>query len=141
MIGKYFKLLFLKPSILSYLLLASCEKPETELTNYTNKILGKWNYASQITWYNPVGSNIIDKDTTYFPTGTAYLEFKPNSTYFWKDSFGVDSGSYSISGKKLMVQNNYVKDSFEIKELTDNSLSLYQNTTPGSEELWNNFTR
>lgn len=138
----YLKLLLLVTYTLSLLLLASCEKSETDLTNYTNKILGKWNWVSQITWYNPVGSNIIDKDTTYFPTGTVYLEFKANATFFWKDSYGIESGTYSISGNKLIFQNNSnSKSSYDIKELTDNSLSLYVNSTPGSEELWNNFKR
>lgn len=141
MIPNYFKLLFLKPFVLSFLLLASCEKPENDVISNSNKLLGKWNWINQISWYKPSGSNITIKDTTYFPTGTGFLEFKPNATYFWKDSYGVDSGKYSISGNKLIFQNNNAKDSFDIKELTDNSLSLYVNLILDSEELWNNFKR
>lgn len=141
MIPNYFKLLFLKPFVLSFLLLASCEKPENDVISNSNKLLGKWNWINQISWYKAPGSNITDKDTTYFPTGSGYLEFKPNATFFWKDSYGVDSGTYSISGNKVFFQFSYDKDSLDIKELTEKSLSLYVNKNSGREELWNNFTR
>ena len=142
MIGKYCKMLFLRTFILSSLLLASCEKSDTDLTNYTNKILGKWNLVSQISWYKPSGSNITDKDTNYYTMGTAYIEFKANATIVAKDQYGIDSGKYSIVGIKLIVQsNNNSRDSIEIKELTDNLLTFYRKNIAGNEEVWTNYKK
>ena len=132
--------LFKSMLLFTILTFASCKKTEIDALDNIDKLLGKWNWITQVTWYKPIGSNISYKDTTYISTGE-YLEVKSNSTYIWKDSYGFDSGKYLISGAQLIFNSGGTIDSFEIKTLTDKSLTLYVNTTPGSEEIWNNFKK
>ena len=132
---------FLRTIILATTLtFAFCNKSEIAPVISTDKLIGKWNWISQVTWYKPIGSNITYKDTNFIRSGD-YVEFRSNSKYIWKDSYGIDSGKYLISGTKLLFSSGVTVDSFEIKTLTDNSLSLYVNTTPGSEEIWSNFKK
>lgn len=116
---KYLIFFFAMLMAASSLVLTSCSSDDDENgdgTNYSEMIVGSWKWKFS-----------IDGDEWY---GESYTHFYPNGTYkevnitvyYGSTERDTDSGSWSISGNKLIMDG--VEDISTISKLTDSEMVI-----------------
>ena len=131
-------------------LVISCKKDEaTNSSANTPTIIGKWTYDNSVDWVTVTGSP-IKKDTSVAHTGE-YADFRTEGKVYsrnWHNSvYSYDTSNFVVKGTNLIVSYpnaGYSKsDTFEIKTLTVNKLTLYgfYRNSGLLEEWWENFSK
>jgi hypothetical protein len=121
-------------------LIISCKKSESSAS-----IVGKWRYSKYRV--KAVSSNPINNlDTTVVLNVPSYLNFNTSGTYeFTCDTCtSNDTGTYSVSNNKLILNNSSNSDTFDIQKLANTELNLYrrENFDPTNYyDIWLFMTR
>ena len=144
------KILFITIIFTIIVLVFSCKKEEaTNSSVNTPTIIGNWTYDNSVNWVTITGSP-IKKDTSVAHTGE-YADFRTDGKVYsrnWHNSvYSYDTSNFVVKGTNLIVSYlnaGYSKsDTFEIKTLTVNKLTLYgfYITSGALEEWWENFSK
>lgn len=110
--------------------LVSCKKESaTQPKTTQEKLLGKWNWISEVT--NDYYGGMPHITTYNFPTGD-YMEFKSDGKVTQYNSGSAMTYDYGIIGDTkiwLVVANNI----YELKALTASDLQLYKKDVSGAD--------